>query len=171
MAEITIKEKPNPLNPYEMTAQQRLKQIEEENKEQENLHMKGPFSKWAMLNMDQETQEAFLSMPAMAYKVFTFLMFNIDKKNALIVSYSTMCEMLNISRQSAVNAIKYLEENKYIKIAKSGNSNIYYVNSRIIWKTYGSNVKYSEFDCKVIISKKEQEQRNIKTTFTKKMEL
>lgn len=55
-------------------------------------------------------------------------------------------------------------------IAKSGTSNIYFINSQVAWTTYGNKKEYSKFNANVLISKSEQEYR-IKANKFKQIDL
>ena len=53
----------------------------------------------------------------------------------------------------------------FIDVKKSSTTNVYLLNKQLVWKSWGKNYKYAEFDAKVIISESEQE----KPTKTQKM--
>lgn len=92
-----------------------------------------------------------------ASEIFQFLLLHMDKYNALICSTTVICEALNISRATAQRGIKYLKENGFIDIAKSGTTNIYIVNPDIAWSSWGKNKKYCKFSASVIISATEND--------------
>ena len=50
-----------------------------------------------------------------------------------------------------------MKDKGYIYILKSGSANVYTINPKIIWKSWGKNIKYCEFPANIIISKAEQE--------------
>ncbi len=76
--------------------------------------------------------------------------------NAVIVSQEVLTEMFEVSRSTIYRAIKILDEGNYIKIYKSGTSNVYALNDDMVWNSWGTNKKYSKFNANVIISEDEQ---------------
>ena len=67
-----------------------------------------------------------------------FFMEHMDRENALIVSIKTISEILEWSEPTVYRQIKVLKEKNLITIAKSGTSNIYFINSQVAWTTYGN---------------------------------
>ena len=91
--------------------------------------------------------------------LFMFFMEHMDRENALIVSIKTISEILEWSELTVYRQIKVLKEKNLITIAKSGTSNIYFINSQVAWTTYGNKKEYAKFNASVLISKSEQEYR------------
>jgi hypothetical protein len=92
-----------------------------------------------------------------AGELFLFFTENMDKTNALIVSYQTLQEVYNdVCLRTIQRAIKYLKDNKYIDIKKSGNMNVYCVNASLVWQDYRTNIKYAKFNATVYLSENEQ---------------
>jgi len=73
----------------------------------------------------------------MAANVFYLFMQHMDSQNCLIVSMDTIGGKLGISRPTVYRAVKYLKENNYIAVLKSGTSNVYTLNANIVWKDRG----------------------------------
>ncbi len=92
-----------------------------------------------------------------AANVFLFLVEHMDKRNAIIISQQAIAEGLGLTRKTIHTAVKYLREKKALEIFKSGTSNIYAINSQIVWKTNANGKKYALFDARVYITKSEQE--------------
>ena len=102
--------------------------------------------------------------------LFMFFMEHMDRENALIVSIKTISEILEWSEPTVYRQIKVLKEKNLITIAKSGTSNIYFINSQVAWTTYGNKKEYSRFNASILISKSEQEYR-IKASKFKQLDL
>lgn len=66
-----------------------------------------------------------------AFEVFMFIIKNMDANNSLVVSMETLEETLVFTRTDLNKAIKYLEENKWLRIRKQGTSNVYTINPEI----------------------------------------
>lgn len=94
----------------------------------------------------------------------------LDRENALIVSIKTISEILGWSEPTVYRQIKILKDKNLVSIAKSGTSNIYFINSQVAWTTYGNKKEYSKFNANVLISKSEQEYR-IKANKFKQIDL
>lgn len=136
----------------------RLKtQAEAEEKAVEDAK-KGPYRSFLQMNKELYKQEDWLmkTSPA-AYRLLRFISQNMDNYNALICSYAVFAETLGYSRQTISNAIKLLKEKKFITTARTGGSNIYFINKELYWHSYGTNYARAEFGAKIIISADEQE--------------
>ena len=138
---------------------------------------KSPFVKWTQQNNDEEAREArywLMKESSDAYCVMDFLASNMDNYNAVICSYRVLQEKLGYSQATIARAIKLLKEHNYIKVVRTGGSNIYMLNKHLYWNSWGTNYAYAEFDAKVIISASEQDkdtQAQIKTEIQKRQEV
>ena len=92
-----------------------------------------------------------------AVKVFTWLLKQMDKRNALVISQQALAEALGVSRMTIHTSTKYLKEKKAIDVFKSGNVSIYAVNAQIAWKADANGKKYALFDAAVYIAESEQD--------------
>lgn len=98
----------------------------------------------------------------LASRIFFFFIENMDYyNNSVIVSYQVLEEIYGFSRPTINRAIKYLKDNKYIDIVKSGNMNVYLVNATLVWQREQNQIKYAKFNAKVIISEKEQTTKKV----------
>lgn len=94
-----------------------------------------------------------------ALNIFTWLIEIADKKNSIIVSYESIGKSLGLSRTTVYEAIKYLKENAFLTVLKTGNMNIYVLNDQIVWKdTADKKDKFSQFSAKVHVMASEQEE-------------
>ena len=91
--------------------------------------------------------------------------------NAVVVSYSTMAEMLGPSprtgqllhRNTIANAIKILERDHWIEVmrlgGRNGGVNAYIVNDRVCWSQARDRLYLSRVSGSIILNRGEQEQR------------
>lgn len=132
-----------------------LIEIEEEHR---NSEKKSPYERWVQVNKDYYKAEDWLMAKSpIAYRIFKFLINNMDGYNSVVCSYKVLQEYFDVSQVTVARAIKLLKEKKYIEVYKSGTSNIYAVNKKIAWNSWGSNYKYAKFGANIIISESEQE--------------
>ena len=121
---------------------------------------KSPFTKWTQQNNDGEAQKWrywLMKESPYAYCIMDFLASNMDRYNAVICSYKVMQEKFDYSQATVKRAIKLLKEHKYLDVKKSGTSNVYLLNKRLYWNSWGTNYAYAEFGAKVILSASEQD--------------
>lgn len=152
----------NLLDPHSMTFEERQNQINEEKKledEQRERSKKSPYKNFVQLNKEYYKAEDWLmSQSPIAYRIFKFLMNNMDEYNAVICSQTVLQETFEVSRATVARAVKLLKEKGYIAVFKSGTSNVYAVNDKVAWNSWGTNYAYSKFPANVILSISEQEE-------------
>ena len=142
----------------------RAKELEMSNEIKEEIEKerkKSPYSKWIQVNNSTDAykvEDWLVANSPTAYRVFRFLASNMDNFNAVICSYRVLQEKLGYSKATIERAIKFLREHKYIKVVRTGGSNIYMINKALYWNSWGSNYAYAEFGAKIIISSSEQDE-------------
>ena len=88
-----------------------------------------------------------------------------------------MQEVLGVSRQTIAKSIKILKDLGFLVILKSGNTNVYTVNDKVYWKSWGNNRQYSKFPANVVLAMSEQDEdyqisfANLKTDKVKTVSL
>lgn len=87
-----------------------------------------------------------------AYRLFQLLCKHMDGTNALVISMVTLSEVMNMSRQTISKAVKYLSDNGWICVMKSGTSNVYIVNPDVAWTSYADQKASCSFKANVILS-------------------
>ena len=76
----------------------------------------------------------YQSLPAKnptAFQIFMFICEHMDGYNALMASYQVFMDYTGKSKDTIRKAIKYLYDNGYVDILKSGTSNVYIINQAI----------------------------------------
>ncbi|EAA4617832.1 plasmid replication initiation protein, partial [Salmonella enterica] len=69
----------------------------------------------------------------------------------------TLCQLMGKGRTTVYNAVKYLEDEKWIKVLKIGTANAYIVNSQVFWTTGLQKQRYAIFSATVITAATEQD--------------
>lgn len=155
----------------DMTYAQRQKDLELQEKakqEEKEREKHSPYKVFGQLNLDPEcgkARRAIIKESPIAAQVWDFLIEKADKHNAVVCSSKVLEEALGYCRASISKAVKVLKDMNFIDVKKSSTTNVYLLNKQLVWKSWGKNYKYAEFDAKVIISESEQE----KPTKTQKM--
>jgi len=88
--------------------------------------------------------------------IFTEMVKLMDSSNGLIVSMAALGARVSKTRQTVAKAVRFLADNKYISIYKSGNSNVYTLNANIVWKDKGYKKVEAELYCNVLLNLAEQ---------------
>ena len=145
----------------ETTFEERQAQLKEEKKREEEKRKKdkkSPYKNFTQVNKDfWKAEDWLMAKSPIAYRIFKFLVTNMDEYNAVICSYKVLQETFSISRATVTRAVKLLKEKGYIAVFKTGTSNVYALNHQIVWNSWGTNYQYSKFPANVILSVSEQE--------------
>ena len=90
-----------------------------------------------------------------AYRLFMLLIKEMDGMNALTVSNKALMEILQVSKATICRAVKFLKDNGYIAVMKSGTANVYIVNPEVAWTSYGYQKQYCRFQSNVLLAASE----------------
>ena len=70
-----------------------------------------------------------------AHEILYYLVEHMGRTtNAVVCSYTTLCEITGVSRPTVGRAIKLLKDDQWIDTVKIGNANAYCVNERVFWQ-------------------------------------
>ena len=117
-----------------------------------------PFKRWTQLNNEHTAELIQLALKyPKAHAILYFLVDQMDEYNAVICSVKVLSELLNVSRQTISKNISILKEHGFIVILKSGASNVYVINDKVYWKSWGNNKRYSKFPANVVLAFSEQD--------------
>jgi len=175
MIEISVGQQRNVLVPNSMTFEERQKQLEEQeqkDKEERERVKKSPYKEFVQVNKEAyKLEDKLMSESPIAYRIFRFLVNNMDGYNAVICSQTVLQEKFNVGRTTVFRAIKLLKEKNFLTIYKSGTTNVYAINKNIVWNSWGTNYKYAKFGANIILSESEQQENNIKLKTVKHKEI
>jgi len=95
-----------------------------------------------------------------ASAIFLMMSNMMDKSNGLVISMSAIALRLDLNIRTVSRAVRYLSAHKYIKIARTGQSNVYYMNSNLTWKgrTDNGSREQAELHCRVVMDWSEQKE-------------
>lgn len=90
-----------------------------------------------------------------AYKLLMLIIKHMDGTNALCVSHKALVEILGISESTVKRAVKFLKDNGWVCVLKSGTTNVYIVNDEVAWTSYGNQKAYCKFQANVLLASSE----------------
>ena len=102
----------------------------------------------------KELQKLATSSPA-AMGTLMYMLNNMSRSNALVVSKKAIATELGLSIKSIGNSVKLLTEHHFIETIKVGNTSVYVVNSRVAWQGE-RGARYAAFGADVIALEIEQ---------------
>lgn len=162
MPTITVSDKRDVLKPYSVSFDERALQLEKQAKAEEEARKReknSPFTRWTQFNLEHTKELMWLALKhPKAHAILYFLVDQMDEYNAVMCSTNVLEEVLGISRQTISKNITLLKENGFIAVLKSGTSNVYTINDKVYWKTYGNKHQYSKFPANVVLSMSEQDE-------------
>lgn len=163
MGTLRVSEKRNVLDPCNVTFEERTRQIEAEQKaeaETRKREKNSPFSRWTQFNNEHTKELMMLAIKyPKAHAILYFLVDQMDSYNACICSYKVMQEVLGSGQATIARNIKTLKDLGFLAILKSGNANVYTINDKVYWKSWGNNRQYSKFPANVVLAMSEQEEQ------------
>ena len=155
------------LTPEQLQKLQRLIELEENSetsqKEQEQNKKNINFIQLYRDNMPE--LRWLMNTHAFASNLLFFILEHMDNKNALACSYSVFEDYFGKSRTTIYRAIKTLEENGFLDVLKMGSSNVYLVNEDLAWTDSNSKKKFSKYDGKILVSRKENKDYEFRSQF------
>jgi len=158
---ISVSNEKNILNPNCLSFDERKNQLDKERQDEINIESnkkRSPYSNWYQFNREYTGEMIWLAgKHPKAHQILLFILDQMDSYNALMCSYKVFQEALNISESTVKRSIKVLKDNGFVKTYKSGTSNVYAVNKKLAWSSWGNNYKYAKFEANIIISESEQE--------------
>lgn len=161
MSTVSVGAERNILDPNSLSFDERQKQLEDQTKkekEEQDRAKKSPFKNFVQVNKDAYKAEDWLMAKSpIAYRIFKFLINNMDNYNAVICSYQVLQESFGVSQVTVARAIKLLKDKKYIDVYKSGTSNVYTVNKTIVWNSWGTNYDFAKFGANIVLTATDQE--------------
>ena len=158
MSEIVVTA--NPKAPNEISFAQRQRDLNELERKRLKEIRKSPFTNFYQVNKDSSNYlRSCLKENPRALELLLFIFDHMDKYNAVVCSYKVFQEALGVGQATVARAIKYLKDNGFLYVYKSGSSNVYVANNDLVWNSWGTNLEYCEFPANIVLSKSEQEEQ------------
>ena len=102
----------------------------------------------------KELQTLATRSPA-AMGTLMYMLNNMSRSNALVVSQKAIATELNLSLKSIGNSIKLLTDHHFIQTIKVGNTSVYVVNSKVAWQGE-RGARFAAFGADVVAIESEQ---------------
>lgn len=90
-----------------------------------------------------------------AFQILLYLAERMTKSNVVVMSAEALGDAIGKSRATVFRALTLLQSEQWLQVLKSGSTNAYVINSRVMWRDH-SGKRFSSFFAEVIISEGEQ---------------
>lgn len=76
--------------------------------------------------------------------------------NSVVISAATLAKQLGLSSRTIQATIAVLRESQFVQVLKSGNTNVYIINSRIAWEGDRGS-RYASLNAHITVHEQEQD--------------
>jgi len=131
-----------------------------------NLPEKNPHGTWVQTERAaHEAWAQFLSLRGAlaSSRVMHLMLARMGENNAVIMSQKTIAELLSCDVRTVRRAISMLREHRWIEVRQIGDRgtvNAYIINDRVAWTGKRDDIRYSLFSAAVVLSDREQPDRD-----------
>jgi hypothetical protein len=111
---------------------------------------------------DRASHEAWAALTrrsGLAAQIMHLLAARVGDFNAVVISQKTLAELAGASRRGVQNALKLLEQERWIQLVRIGDTgsvNAHVINSRVVWSANRDKLPFFKFNAVVIASANEQ---------------
>jgi hypothetical protein len=93
----------------------------------------------------------------MALSVLHFMVSRLNRgTNGVVISANALAQQMGISTRTVQSTIAVLRDCKFVQVLKTGNTNIYIINSQIAWQGDRGS-RFASFNAEILIHENEQE--------------
>lgn len=111
------------------------------------------------IQSDKDAHKAMWQLGVKHPSALAVLHFMISKLNrgagGIAISAPALARAMSISERTAKSAVGILRDARFVQILKTGNTNIYIVNSKVAWQGK-RGMRYATFNAQLIIDEQEQ---------------
>lgn len=76
--------------------------------------------------------------------------------NGVVISASALAKQMGISTRTVQATIAVLRDSKFVQVLKSGNTNVYIINSQVAWQGERGR-RFASFNAQITVDEQEQE--------------
>jgi hypothetical protein len=91
-----------------------------------------------------------------AHRVLWTLIKEMDKQNAVMLSVDSLCRLTKLGPATIKRAVALLREQQWMDVYKIGTSNVYRVNSALVWQARADG-KWASFNARIVLNFEEQD--------------
>lgn len=92
----------------------------------------------------------------MALSVLHFMVSQLSRgTNGVVISAAAMAKRMGIAPRTVQSTITILRDCKFVQVLKSGNANIYIINSRVAWQGE-RGMRHASFNAQILVDESEQ---------------
>lgn len=94
----------------------------------------------------------------MALSVLHFMVSKLSRgTNGVVISAAALAKQMGLAPRTVQNTITILRDCKFVQVLKSGNVNVYIINSRVAWQG-DRGMRYASFNAQILVDESEQAQ-------------
>ena len=113
------------------------------------------------LQSDKEAHQAMWKLGIkhpMALAVLHFMVSKLSRgTNGVVISAAALAKQMGLAPRTVQNTITILRDCKFVQVLKSGNVNVYIINSRVAWQG-DRGMRYASFNAQILVDESEQAQ-------------
>lgn len=92
----------------------------------------------------------------MALAVLHFMVSKLSRgTNGVVISAAALAKQMGIAPRTVQNTITVLRDCKFVQVLKSGNVNVYIINSRVAWQG-DRGARFASFNAQILVDESEQ---------------
>lgn len=92
----------------------------------------------------------------MALSVLHFMVSKMSRgTNGVVISAAALAKQMGLAPRTVQNTIAILRDCKFVQVLKSGNVNVYIINSRVAWQG-DRGMRYASFNAQILVDESEQ---------------
>lgn len=92
----------------------------------------------------------------MALAVLHFMVSKLSRgTNGVVISAAALAKQMGLAPRTVQNTITVLRDCKFVQVLKSGNVNVYIINSRVAWQGE-RGMRYASFNAQILVDESEQ---------------
>jgi len=100
---------------------------------------------------------------ANSHYALMYMASRMSKTNSLMISQKGLAIVLGTSLSTSQRAVKYLVDNRWLKVVKVATQNAYVLNANVFWRnSIGAKQKVAVFDATIIAFEEEQDEKQMK---------
>lgn len=92
----------------------------------------------------------------LALAVLHFMVSKLSRgTNGVVISAAALAKQMGIAPRTVQNTIAVLRDCKFVQVLKSGNVNVYIINSRVAWQG-DRGMRFASFNAQILVDESEQ---------------